>query len=284
MGMHLAAGRNFSRDMGTDTAGRTFVGAASPRSSLSLPFDTSSCILNEAAARMFGIAANPLGKVIHYGAIPHPPGDFTVIGVVKDFNYNSVREAVMPLVLINRPADVPPGLSIRIAAGHIPEVLRRVKALFTAYAPTIPFHYSFMDEDFDSLYTAEQRMGTVTLVLTALAIFIACLGLFGLAAYAAEQRAKEIGIRKILGAEVSSIVTLLSKDFGRLIALAIVIATPLAWWGMHRWLENFAYRTNISAWLFIAAAGIVAGAAAVTTVFQSLKAAVANPIDALRAE
>jgi len=135
-----------------------------------------------------------------------------------------------------------------------------------------------MEDDFDATYSAEQRMGTVTFVLTALAIGIACLGLFGLAAYAAEQRAKEIGIRKILGAEVSSIVTLLSKDFGRLIVLAFVIATPIAWWGMHTWLENFAYRTTISPWLFVAAAAIIGLAAALTTLFQSLKAAVANPV------
>jgi putative ABC transport system permease protein len=141
-----------------------------------------------------------------------------------------------------------------------------------------------MDDDFAAVYTAEQRMGTVTLVLTGLAIFIACIGLFGLAAYAAEQRAKEIGIRKILGANTPSIVALLSKDFGRLIALSIFISTPIAAWSLHRWLENFAYRTTISPWLFAAAAAIVLLAAALTTLFQSLKAAVANPVEALRSE
>jgi len=263
MGMHLTTGRNFSAEMGTDT---------------------SAIILNEAAARMFGIGNDPIGKTVHYAAYLHHPTDFTVIGVVRDFNYASIRNTVLPLVLVNRPADVPPGFSIRIAAGHVQDVLARVKGLFTAYAPAVPFHYSFMDEDFEATYTAEQRMGTVTLVLTALAILIACLGLFGLAAYAAEQRAKEIGIRKILGAEVSSIVALLSKDFGRLIVLAFVIATPIAGWGMHSWLENFAYRTTISPWLFAAAAAIIGLAAALTTLFQSLKAAVANPVDALRSE
>jgi len=263
MGMRLTTGRNFSREMGADTSG---------------------IILNEAAAKMFGIAASPIGKTIHYASYLHHPTDFTVIGVVRDFNYASIRDAILPLVLVNRPADVPPGFSIRIAAGHVQEVLARVKDLFTRYAPAIPFHYSFMDDDFDALYSAEQRMGTVTLVLTTLAILIACLGLFGLAAYAAEQRAKEIGIRKILGAEVSSIVVLLSKDFGRLIVLAIVIATPIAAWSMHTWLENFAYRTTISPWLFAAAAGIIVLAAALTTLFQSLKAAVANPVESLRSE
>jgi len=263
MGMHLTTGRNFSTEMGTDT---------------------SAIILNEAAARMFGIAKDPIGKSIHYAAYLHHPTDFTVIGIVRDFNYTSIRNSVQPLVLVNRPAGVPPGFSIRIAAGHTQDVLTHVKNLFTAYAPAVPFHHSFMDDDFDAVYTAEQRMGTVTLVLTALAIGIACLGLFGLSAYAAEQRAKEIGIRKILGAEVSSIVVLLSKDFGRLIVLAFVIATPIAGWGMHSWLENFAYRTTISPWLFAAAAAIIGLAAALTTLFQSLKAAVANPVESLRSE
>jgi putative ABC transport system permease protein len=190
----------------------------------------------------------------------------------------------LPLVLINRPGDVYPAFSVRITTGQVASILPKVKALCTTYAPQKPFTYSFMDEDFDAMYRSDERMGTVVLVLTTLAIFIACLGLFGLAAYAAEQRAKEIGIRKILGAEVSSIVALLSKDFGRLIALAFVIATPIAWWSMHRWLENFAYRTSISPWLFAAAAGIVTLIALLTTLFQSLKAAIANPVDTLRSE
>lgn len=263
MAMRMAKGRNFSREMATDTNG---------------------IVLNEAAARMFGIEKDPLGKTIRYGGYLHGPAEFRVIGVVKDFNFTSIRTAVTPLVLIDRPADIPPGLNIRIDAGHIPDVLARVKAAWTAYAPYKPFHYSFMDEDFATLYTAEQQMGAVVIVLTGLAIFIACLGLFGLAAYAAEQRAKEIGIRKILGANTPSILALLSKDFARLIALSIVIAMPLAGWSMQRWLENFAYRTDIAAWIFVAAAVIVLVIAALTTLFQSLKAAVANPVEALRAE
>ncbi|HLZ85665.1 MAG TPA: FtsX-like permease family protein, partial [Puia sp.] len=263
MDMRLAAGRNFSREMSTDT---------------------SAIVINEAAARMFGIAAQPLNKTIRYAAYLHGPADFTVIGVVKDFNFTSIRTAVMPLVLINRPADVPPGLNIRINAGHIPDVLASVRTLFAAYAPNKPFVYSFMEDDFDAVYKSEQRMGSVVIVLTALAIFIACLGLFGLAAFAAEQRAKEIGIRKVLGANIPSIVGLLSWDFARLIGLAILIAMPLAGWSMHSWLGNFAYRTTITPWLFVAAAAIVLFIAALTTLFQSLKAAFVNPVETLRAE
>ncbi|GGB23134.1 ABC transporter permease [Puia dinghuensis] len=263
MGMHVVGGRNFSHAMSTDS---------------------NAIIINETAARKFGIEKDPLGKIIHYESYWHHPADFTVIGIIRDFNFTSIRSAITPLVLVDRPGDNSAGLNIRMAADHIPDVLARVKATWSAFAPQKPFHYSFLDEDFDSLYRAEQRMGSVVIVLTTLAIFIACLGLFGLAAYGAEQRAKEIGIRKILGAGIPSIITLLSKDFARLIALAIVIATPLAWWSMHRWLDNFAYRTTLSPWLFAAAAGIVISIAALTTLFQSLKAAVVNPVDALRSE
>jgi putative ABC transport system permease protein len=141
-----------------------------------------------------------------------------------------------------------------------------------------------MDQDFDAVYRSEQHMGGLIVVLTALVIFIACLGLFGLAAYAAEQRTKEIGIRKVLGAGVPSIISLLSRDFARLITIALCIAVPLSWWMMHRWLDNFAYRTNITVWIFAAAAAIVFAIAALTTLLQSIKAAVANPVDSLRSE
>jgi putative ABC transport system permease protein len=261
MDMHLVTGRNFSPDYATDTNG---------------------IVINEAAARMFGIAGDPLNKIIRYPGYLHGPADFTVIGVVKDFNYSSIRTAVQPLVLVDRPADIPPGLVVRIRAGHVPDVLAQIKAQVAAYAPEKPFEYSFMDDDFDAVYASEQRMGIVVTILTALAIVIACLGLFGLAAYAAEQRAREIGIRKILGAGIPSILALLSKDFARLLVLAMAIATPVAGWAMYRWLENFAYRTSIPIWLFAAAAGITLLAAAATTLFQSLKAATANPVETLR--
>ena len=262
MGMSMVLGRNFSPEM---------------------PTDSNAIILNETAARQYGIAKNPLNRTVRYRAFFGGPGNFNVIGIVKDFNFTSVRTGVKPLVLVNRHYDQG-ALNIRVAAGQIPKVLARVKAAWTAYVPHKPFNYSFMEEDFDGLYRAEQRMGNVVIVLTTLAILIACLGLFGLATYAAEQRAKEIGIRKILGANVPSILTLLSKDFARLIAIALAIATPLAWWSMHRWLESFAYRATITAWVFVAAAGIVLVVAMVTTLFQSVRAATANPVEALRSE
>ena len=263
LGMHIAQGRNFAHDH---------------------PTDTSAIILNEMAAQAFGIAKDPIGKTIEYHSYLGKPVDFTVIGIVKDFNFSSIRNSVTPLVMVDRPQDNGDGLNIRIAPGHASDIVAKVRALWAKAAPGRSFNYSFMDQDFDAVYNAEQRMGRIVIVLTTLAIAIACLGLLGLAAYAAEQRSKEISIRKILGANVSGIVALLSKNFARLIAIALCIAVPLSWLAMHGWLRNFAYRTTISPWLFLIAAGIILLAAIATTLYQSLKAAIVNPVEALRSE
>lgn len=263
MGMHVAQGRNFSKDHLTDS---------------------NAIILNETAAQAYGISKEPIGKTIEYHSYLGKPVTFTVIGIIKDFNFTSIRDNVTPLVMVDRPRDNQAGLNIRVAPGHASDVLEKVKTLWATAAPGRAFNYSFMDQDFDAVYSAEQRMGRIVIVLTSLAIGIACLGLLGLAAYAAEQRSKEIGIRKILGASVPSVVGLLSKDFARLIAIALVIAVPASWWAMHSWLQNFAYRTTIAPWLFVLAAGIILLAAAATTIYQSLKAAIANPAETLRSE
>ena len=150
--------------------------------------------------------------------------------------------------------------------------------------PAQPFNYTFMDADFDNIYTAEQRTGKLFIVFAVFAILIGCLGLFGLVTYAAEQRIKEIGVRKVLGASVSGIVAMLSKDFAKLIFIASVIAFPIAWWAMHKWLQSFAYRITISWWVFIVA-GITALVIALLTVsFQAIRAAIANPVKSLRTE
>jgi putative ABC transport system permease protein len=151
-------------------------------------------------------------------------------------------------------------------------------------APGEPFTYSFMDEDFNDLYRTEQRMGVIAVSFSTLAILIACLGLFGLAAYAAEQRTKEIGIRKVLGATVSHITAMLSKDFLKLVGIAALIAFPLAWWAMHSWLQDFAYRTTIPWWVYLMAGVLAALIAVVTVSFQTIKAAIMNPIKSLRTE
>jgi putative ABC transport system permease protein len=263
MGMHIAQGRNFAHDH---------------------PTDSNAIILNESAAKAYGIAADPLGKTIAYHSYLGKPVDFTVIGIVKDFNFTSIRNSVTPLVMVDRPRDNQAGLNIRVAPGDLTDVLAKVKPLWAAAAPHKPFNYSFMDQDFDAVYHAEQRMGDIVVVLTALAIAIACLGLLGLAAYAAEQRSKEIGIRKILGASTGTIVALLSKNFARLIVIALAIAVPAAWLAMNAWLQNFAYRTTITPGLFVIAAAIILLTAAATTIYQSLKAAIANPAETLRSE
>ena len=263
MGMHIVRGRNFSHDR---------------------PIDSQAVVINETAARAFGIEKDPLGKHFRFAGHWQGDGKFTIIGVVKDFNFASVRNTITPMGLVMAAGHNLSGLNIRIAAGHIPEVLGHIKAAWAVFAPNKPFDYSFMDDDFDAIYRSEQRISGVVILLTCLAILIACLGLFGLAAYAAEQRARELGIRKVLGASVGSILMLLSRDYARLIIIAVAIASPLAWWLMRDWLQNFAYRTTLPAWIFALAAVIVFFVALLTTLAQSRKAAVTNPVEVLRGE
>jgi putative ABC transport system permease protein len=151
-------------------------------------------------------------------------------------------------------------------------------------APSQPFAYTFMDDEFNNIYRTEQRMGGISLSFSLLAIFIACLGLFGLTAYAAEQRTREIGIRKVLGATVTGIISLLSKDFLRLVVISALISFPLAWWAMHTWLQDFAYRITIGWEIFAVAAVIAVGIALLTVSFQAVRAALANPVKSLRSE
>jgi putative ABC transport system permease protein len=164
------------------------------------------------------------------------------------------------------------------------ETLRDIEIKWKQLAIGTPFDYSFLDEDYDAMYRAEERMGTVFGIFTALSIIVACLGLFGLSVYTAERRTKEIGIRKALGASVESVVTLLSKEFLQLVFIAALVAFPVAWWAMSRWLQSFAYRISLGWWIFIAA-GLLAFIIAMTTIsFQSIKAAMANPVKSLRTE
>src|SRR6202007_2735273 len=163
-------------------------------------------------------------------------------------------------------------------------IIQQIRNKYNSFSPSQAFDYSFMDEDFDAIYRTEQRIGSIAVASTSLAIVIACLGLFGLAAYAAEQRYKEIGIRKVLGASVSTIVNMLSMDFIKLVLLSILIATPVAWWVMQKWLQGFAYRTSIQ-WYLLAMAGAGAVLIAFATIsFQSVKAALNNPVDSLKNE
>jgi putative ABC transport system permease protein len=262
LGIKLKAGRNFSVDMKTDS---------------------SAIIINEAAAQLLGFT-NPTNQLLYLpmdnkAKVMKP---FHVIGIIKDFNFKSLRENVTPLVLFD--SEDTGALSIRINSADVPALLEQVKAKWRAVSPNLQISYSFMDEDFDNNYRTEQRIGKIAISFTSLAIIIACLGLFGLAAYAAEQRTKEIGIRKVLGASITGIVGMLSKDFITLVIIAILIAAPCAWWAMHSWLQGFAYHQTFQWWIVVMAGIAAVLIAFVTISFQSIKAALANPVKSLRSE
>ncbi|HEY0611491.1 MAG TPA: FtsX-like permease family protein, partial [Chitinophaga sp.] len=259
--MKMAAGRAYSRDFPADAE--------------------QSLVINEAAAKLWGYN-NPsdiVGKRFDQWGRKG-----TVIGVVKDFNYQSLHHKVEPLALRMAPPEVINRVSLRVKADHISQTIKELERTWHELVPYRPFLYSFMDQSFNQQYQQDQRFGEVFTAFAFLTIFIACLGLFGLATYATEQRIKEIGIRKVLGASVSNIVSLLSSGFVKLVMLAFLIATPLAWWGMHQWLQGFAYRVDIQWWVF-ALAGLLAIVIALFTVsYQAVRAALMNPIRSLRSD
>ncbi len=252
------------------------------------PSDSSAIVLNETAARTFGF--NPvLGAKIysHDGQVQgaSKPEDFfelTVIGVVKDFHFSSLRENIGSLSMrLGRSAGA---ISVRYKAANTHALISMLENNWKQMAPGQPFRYRFMDDAFARMYATEQRLGKIAGIFALLSVLVSCLGLFGLAAYTAERRTKEIGIRKVLGATTSGIIGLLSRDFIKLVLVALVLAAPLAWYAMSRWLEHFAYRTAISWWVFGLAGLIALSIAFLTISFQSIRAALANPVDALRNE
>src|SRR6266542_5576676 len=247
------------------------------------PTDSTGIIINEAAAK-FLATKNLLNKKLYEikDINTKALNEYFVIGVMKNLNFSSLRDVVTPLAL--KLGKDNGNISVRINSSDIPNVLAQIKNKWKAIAPLQPFDYSFMDEDFNKLYTTDQRTGQIFITFAVLAILIACLGLFGLVTYAAEQRTKEIGIRKVLGANVANIVTMISKDSLKLVLIASIIAFPLAWWGMNKWMQDFEYRVNIGWWIFFAAGLIAIIIALITIGFQSIKAAVANPVRSLRTE
>jgi putative ABC transport system permease protein len=258
MGIKLIDGRNFSKQMATDTA---------------------AIIVNQAFVKKFG-RKDQLSQTVYRDFDKVRP--YHIIGVVKDFNFESLHANISPLALVYSPDNG--AISVRLHSGNLTALMSQIENKWKQLSPNQQFSYSFMDQDFDATYRSEQRIGTIFISFSTLAIVIACLGLFGLAAYAAEQRNKEIGIRKVLGASVSTIVGMLSMDFIKLVLISILIATPMAWWAMNKWLQDFAYRINIQ-WYILAFAGIIAILIAFITIsFQSIKAALGNPVDSLRSE
>lgn len=260
LGMQMAAGRNFSKEFKTDS---------------------SAIILNESAVELLGLK-DPLNTILFRPDSKINAKGYRVIGVVKDFNYNSMHEKVGALVM--QLGLYQGSMAMRVKPANITSLVRSVEQKWKTIVPGFPFSYSFMDNDFDNLYHTETRTGTLFVTFAVFAILIACLGLFGLVTYAAEQRTKEIGVRKVLGARVGGIVAMLSKDFAKLVLIASVIAFPVAWWAMHQWLQGFAYRTSIAWWMFVVAALVAISIALVTVSIQAIRAALANPVKSLRTE
>lgn len=256
MGMHMLQGRYFSKDMASDSG---------------------ATVINKTMADKLGLK-NPIGQRIVNGW-----ETWTVIGVIDDFNFESMREDVSPLCLVlggNNSSII----SVKISGADTKSVINYVSSAWKGFAPNQPVRYTFLDESFANMYADVQRTASIFTGFAILAIIIACLGLFALSAFMAEQRNKEIGIRKVLGASVSGITAMLSKDFVKLVIISIVIATPVAYWAMTKWLQDFAYRISISWWM-IAVAGFAAILIALLTIsFQSIKAALVNPVKSLRSE
>ena len=207
-----------------------------------------------------------------------------IVGVVADFHFDSFHKPITAYGFHNNDSEWRPYLLVKTQTKNLPETMKQLEATFRQSLPNSAFEYTFLDQFLNTLYQSEQRTAQVVLVFSALAILIACLGLFGLAAFTAEQRTKEIGVRKVLGASVGSIVSLLSRDFMKLVVIAIVIATPIAWYAMSQWLQDFAYKIDISWWVFVLAGLLAVGIALVTVSFQSVKAALMNPVRSLRSE
>lgn len=206
-----------------------------------------------------------------------------IIGVVKDFKFKSLHDKTGPLVAFSDPNWFS-FIMVRIAPGNTSRALEKIQKVWTKLVPDTPLEYNFLDETFNNLYKEDQKTSYLILVFAIIAVAISALGLFGLATFTAEQRTKEIGIRKVLGATVVNITTLLSKDFIKLVFIAILIATPIAFWAMNKWIENFAYRIDITWWTFVASGFFALLIALITISFQAIKAAVANPVKSLRTE
>ncbi|MBC7774144.1 MAG: FtsX-like permease family protein, partial [Phycisphaerae bacterium] len=252
----MSEGRSFSRSFGSDST---------------------SIIFNETAIAAMQLK-NPIGQTVKLWG-----GDYRIVGVVKDFHLQSLREPVKPAFFKLEPNQTT-SIMARLEAGKQRETIQRVQQFYTAFNPGYPFEYSFLNDDFQKQYATENRVSALSKYFAGLAILLSCLGLFGLATFTAEQRTKEIGVRKVLGASVGSVVALLSKDFLKLVVLAILIASPVAYYFMQHWLANFAYRVDIQWWVFVAAALAAVVVAFLTVSFQSLRAALANPVESLRSE
>jgi putative ABC transport system permease protein len=257
MKLKMAAGKDFFSDFSSDSM---------------------AIIVNETAVAKMGYK-DPVGKPIFFGkARGH------IVGVVKDFHFRSMHDAIQPLVLMQGKSDWFSTILIRTQPGKTKEALSGLEQLCKKLNPKFPFSYKFSDQEYAKLYKSDEVTGRLSVIFAVLAIFISCLGLLGLSIFTAGQRAKEVGIRKVLGAGMASLFGLLSLEFLALVGMAFLIAAPLAWWAMHQWLDQFAYRTDIPLWVFGLSGVLALFIALLTVCFQAIKTAGSNPVDSLRAE
>jgi putative ABC transport system permease protein len=260
LGIQMLTGRNFSKELSTDS---------------------SALVINEAAAQALGWGSKAVGHSISTNA-KGTTVTYHVIGIIKDFHFKSLHQRISPMVMLLSPN--PGNLIVKLKTTAIPALTASLNKRFTELGAEEPLSYSFLDERYNSTYKAEQKIGMILGIFAGLTIFVACLGLFGLAKFTAAQRTKEIGIRKVLGASVSQVSAMLSKEFIKLVLIACFIAFPLAWYVMNKWLQDFAYRINISWYIFLIAGTAALAIALVTVSFQAIKAALANPVKSLRTE
>jgi ABC-type antimicrobial peptide transport system permease subunit len=256
-GMHLVAGRTFEDNT---------------------PADASNYVLNETAVRTMGMTpSSAVGKQISMNG-----NKGEIIGVVRDFNFRPVQQLIQPLIL--RHTNHGGFIVIKTNQTNMQRSISELKASFKAVYHDYPFAYGFVDQDIARLYLSEQRMGKLFNIFSVVSIVVSCLGLFGLATFATQKRIKEIGIRRVLGASSAGLVTLLAKDFVKLVLVALIVGFPIAWWAMTRWLDNYVYRIHITWWTFVVT-GIVAMLISLMTIsYQSIKAVMANPVKSLRTE
>ena len=262
LGLEIIAGRDFDRQFGADSTG---------------------IIINESAIKIMGVKPeDALGIRLGLSASETETDFYTIIGVVKNFHYESFKDDIgaLSLSLGNRFNK----MAIKLNGGDFSNTIASIEEKWNKVAPGQPFNYYFMDESFNNTYQKEQRLGSIFIIFTVLSILVACLGLFGLAAFNAEKRTREIGIRKVLGASIGQISYRLTTDFLKLVGIAILISIPIGWYAMHKWLEDFSYRIDIG-WEVLVFAGLLAAAIATVTVsYQAIKTALANPVKSLRTE
>jgi putative ABC transport system permease protein len=262
LGIEMKSGREFSPDFGTDATSDTIT----------------SFLVNEQMEKLMG-GENVVGKQLKFLGMTGP-----VVGIMKDYHYQSARNTIEPLAVIVAPVNYLNFIIVRIKPGDIKESMKSIEKSWDQVMPGFPFDYTFVDRDFDNLYKTEERMAMLMQYFAIVSIIIACVGLFGLAGFTTVQKTKEIGIRKVMGASVGSILILFSKETIRLMLISSIIACPIAWWILHKWLQDFAYKTDLDLWIFVGAGVVSLIIALVSIAWQAVKAATTNPADILKYE